>query len=808
MRKVTSSITKNQETSGDDKFMKPPPDKTIGIKNGQYDKLNEQGYVPEETILTNADVIFGKVTPINDTSNSGKIFKDASEQYKSIADGVMDRVYVGIKNQDGYETRKGLVRSERFPFIGDKFCFTSDHEVLTTVGWISIDKITKEHYVATLANDDTLKYVKPSAIQKLNHDGDMYVVDSNQVNLKVTPNHRMYVGDRQGKTFKIELASDIKGKRRKYKKDVENVDMSNLEKPQELNFDDGDNVTSLTVYGSEDEKITYDKQTSRIQKKYKIRKDLSSGEENSDNTESENNSDDEDNEDEENDEDVEEIEEKEVAIHEFPIDPLLELLGIWMAEGCVTNSGGSRVILIAAHKQRVKDKLDEIANELGIVIHKCKERVEDKVKNSWRIGDKCLVKLFDPLSVGAVNKSLPDWVWFLNQEQSRKLLNGMALGDGHVMKGTTTIRYDTSSTKLRDDFQRLCLHAGYASNYALKYEAGHTTTVKTRNGKALKKEEKITSTVDAYRLSVVMTQTRPIVNKNVKADGTGANDRYEHFKGQVYCCTVPSGIIYVRRAGIPVWIGNCSRHGQKGTMGIGFRGIDMPFTKHGIRPDIIMNANAIPSRMTIGQLWECLLGKIGALKGMNMDGTAFEDYDIEAMKDILESLGYQRDSEEYMYNGMTGKMMKYMIFIGPTYYQRLKHMVQDKVHSRSRGPVTILTRQAPEGRSKDGGLRLGEMERDAVIAHGLAKFLKERLMDCSDAYSTYICGKCGMFARREDSRHNEPKPGVDDVYYCPMCDNYTDIHKIMIPYAFKLMLQELLAMNIMPRIRVQKHLIV
>lgn len=677
LRKHTSSITKNQETSGDDKFMKPPPDKTIGIKNGQYDKLNEQGYVPEETVLTNGDVIFGKVTPINDTSNSGKIFKDASEQFKSIADGVMDRVYVGIKNQDGYETRKGLVRSERFPHIGDKFCLTSDHEVLTTKGWISIDKITKNDYVATLVDDNTLKYEKPSALQKLDHDGDMYVVDSNQVNLKVTPNHRMYVADRQGNEFKIELAQDIKGKRRKYKKDVDIVDMSNLEKPRELRFayDHGcvsDGPTHLIVYGTKAEKNAYDKQRLRVQKKRN--KDIS----------------------EESEDDIEESESAEsndeVIIYEFEIDPLVELLGIWMAEGCVTNGGSDRgrQIYIAAHKQRVKDKLDEIADELGIIIYKCMERSGDEGKNSWRIADKCLVKLFDPLSVGAINKSLPDWVWFLNREQSRKLLNGMVLGDGHAMKGTTTIRYDTSSVKLRDDFQRLCLHASYASNYVVKYEAGHTTTIKSRYGKALKKPETITSNVDAYRLSVVMTQTKPLVNKNIKVDGTGGNDRYEHFNGNVYCCTVPSGIIYVRRAGLPVWVGNCSKHGQKGTMGIGLRGIDMPFTKHGIRPDIIMNANAIPSRMTIGQLWECLLGKIGALKGMNMDGTPFEDYDIEKMKDILESIGYQRDSEEYLYNGMTGKMMKHMIFIGPTYYQRLKHMVQDKMHCVS-ADTEVLT---------------------------------------------------------------------------------------------------------------------
>jgi DNA-directed RNA polymerase II subunit RPB2 len=117
-----SSITKNQETSGDDKFMKPPPDKTIGIKSGQYDKMNEKGYCPEETRLSNNDVIFGKVTPITDSTGSGKIFKDSSEQYKGHADAVVDRVYVGIKNQDGYETRKALIRSERFPLIGDKMC--------------------------------------------------------------------------------------------------------------------------------------------------------------------------------------------------------------------------------------------------------------------------------------------------------------------------------------------------------------------------------------------------------------------------------------------------------------------------------------------------------------------------------------------------------------------------------------------------------------------------------------------------------------------------------------------------------------
>jgi DNA-directed RNA polymerase II subunit RPB2 len=371
LRRAKSSITKNQDTSGDDKFMKPPPDKTIGIKNGQYDKLNEKGFIPEETKIVNGDIIFGKVTPITDMGDSDIAYKDSSEQYKSHADGVVDRVYTGIKNQDGYETRKALIRSERIPHIGDK-----------------------------------------------------------------------------------------------------------------------------------------------------------------------------------------------------------------------------------------------------------------------------------------------------------------------------------------------------------------------------------------------MT----------------------------------------------------SRHGQKGTIGILLDNVDMPFTKHGMRPDIIINPNAIPSRMTIAQLWECLMGKSGALNSMNMDGTPFEDYDLEEIKKMLLEKGYQYEGLEYLYNGMTGKKMKHMIFIGPTWYQRNKHMTFDKIHSRARGRVTTLTRNAPEGRSRDGGLRLGEMERDAIIAHGMAVFLKERIMECADAYSTHVCGICGLFAVREESRNNKPVPSPEDSYYCPLCKNYNDIHVVSIPYAFKLMIQELMAMNIAPRLRVQKHL--
>jgi len=250
----------------------------------------------------------------------------------------------------------------------------------------------------------------------------------------------------------------------------------------------------------------------------------------------------------------------------------------------------------------------------------------------------------------------------------------------------------------------------------------------------------------------------------------------------------------------------CSRHGQKGTIGLLLDGIDMPITENGIQPDIILNPNAIPSRMTTGQLIECLVGKVAALSGMDADGTAFEEYDIESIKKQLKSLGYNEAGTEKMYNGMTGKMMKREIFIGPTYYQRLKHLTADKIHSRARGPRTLLTRQPPEGRSRDGGLRLGEMERDALVAHGMAKFIKEKLLDNSDAYATYVCDKCGLFAQRFYRKIHSAETSANDTYYCPSCNNHNEISKIVIPYAFKLLIHELMSMCIAPRIRTKKNI--
>jgi DNA-directed RNA polymerase II subunit RPB2 len=236
-----------------------------------------------------------------------------------------------------------------------------------------------------------------------------------------------------------------------------------------------------------------------------------------------------------------------------------------------------------------------------------------------------------------------------------------------------------------------------------------------------------------------MRQTKKDVSTAVRRSESGIIDK-------VMLATDDSSLkttkIRVRSVRIPQ-IGDkfSSRHGQKGTIGITYRQEDLPFTVEGVVPDIIINPHAIPSRMTIGQLIECLQGKFSAIEGGEGDATPFDDeLTVESVSQRLHSCGYQERGNEVMYNGHTGRKLTSQIFIGPTYYQRLKHMVDDKIHSRAHGPLQILTRQPVEGRSRDGGLRFGEMERDCMIAHGAAQFLRVRfsLIICSFSHSCSI----------------------------------------------------------------------
>ncbi|KAF2118859.1 hypothetical protein BDV96DRAFT_596676 [Lophiotrema nucula] len=224
-----------------------------------------------------------------------------------------------------------------------------------------------------------------------------------------------------------------------------------------------------------------------------------------------------------------------------------------------------------------------------------------------------------------------------------------------------------------------------------------------------------------------------------------------------------------------------SRHGQKGVVGLISPQEDMPFNDQGICPDIIMNPHGFPSRMTVGKMMELLSGKAGVLDGSLQYGTAFGGSKVEDMADLLLKHGFSYSGKDYLTSGITGEALQFYVFFGPIYYQKLKHMVQDKMHSRARGPRAILTRQPTEGRARDGGLRLGEMERDCLIAYGASQLLLERLMLSSDAHNVDVCGRCGQMGYHG---------------YCQMCGDDQEVRQLTMPYAAKLLIQELGAMNI------------
>ncbi|KAI5070456.1 hypothetical protein GOP47_0014799 [Adiantum capillus-veneris] len=253
--------------------------------------------------------------------------------------------------------------------------------------------------------------------------------------------------------------------------------------------------------------------------------------------------------------------------------------------------------------------------------------------------------------------------------------------------------------------------------------------------------------------------------------------------------------VFLREKRAPV-VGDkfSSMHGQKGVVGLIVRDYDLPFTRQGITPDLIINPHAFPSRQTIGQLLESHFGKVSGIKGRFFDGTAYTHMPMENITHELHRLGFNQWGYEAMVNGQTGEMMDARIFIGPAFYQRLTKMAEDQLKYRRQGPTHPLTRQPVDDRKRHGGIRIGEMERDCLLGHGVASNIQERLFLLSDPYQVYVCQGCNRMATKDGNKH---------VRICRFCKTSKHIVCLDVPYACKLLYQELLSMGICMRLKTE-----
>ena len=707
-RTYKDSERKNQASLEEEKFCKPVkynPNgtlRTAGTKATSYELLDDRGFVKLGSHVKGGDVIIGKVVPLKNTTDEGPKFKDASTTIGSSSSGVVDWVYVN-KDSDSYQFAKVRIRSKRHPLVGDKFCLTPDHDVLTTIGWIPINELTVDHSVATLKDGLYLKYEKPSEIHTFDHtenDGKMYEVDTEHVKLCVTPNHKMYIKQNNNYYYELVDAKDIHNKNVNYKKNciwkIKN-DFQNIKIKSAI-------LNNNIIYNTDD---------------------------------------------------------------------WLTLLGIWFSNSscyceninnicyCKDTNINYYLVKISVKVKNIKNTLLSIINRMSLDYIYLKKSQQIIIKNQN------IAKYLN--DIRNKNNKFPKMIWELNDATCRTLLNSMVLTFGYSSKNNI-VKFYTVSKYFSDNFQRLALHCGWSSNIHVKKTSSIDTII--------------------YRIDVFKYKHHPSVNNNF----IKKHDRLISYNGKVHCCTVSSGVFYVRRNGCPVWTGNSSRHGQKGTIGAIYEQEDMPFTAEGVTPDIIVNPAAIPSRMTIAQLIETVVGKAACIDGFECDATPFcsENLDTpDKLAEILEYAGFSKYGNEEMFNGRTGEKFRAKIFIGPTYYQRLKHMSKDKIYARATGPLQLLTRQPPEGRKRDGGMRFGEMERDALLGYAAVGLLKEKFFDCSDKYSFWVCNDCGNIAVANPSKN---------IFKCLSCKDSTNFSNVQCPYACKLFFQELQAMSIMPRI--------
>ena len=679
LRKHNSKIEKNQSTSADDIFMKPDVSKLIGIRHANYDKLNDKGYIPEETVIENNDVIIGKVTPIQPTPGSNKCYKDSSEIYKSQETAIIDKVFTGIHDAEGYEMIKIRTRSERIPRIGDKFC--SKHGQKGIIGLtlsqsdmpFTREGISPDLIISPLAIPGRLTIAqllecllgKIGAIKGMTIDGTPFndidiekakdVLESLGYERNATEylyngmtGKRLHLPIYIGPTYYQRLKHLVMDKIHCLRTDIcEVLTFDGWKKYNELTKNDliatlsDDNLVyenplnifyypnfTGDMYHVSNDNINLD---TTMQHRMWISKEQN-------NTWT--------------DFDFEFAEnvvgqkcrykknanwncsEYHFDIFEskinFNMNCWILIFAYWILYGYIDN-GNCNIVFVNNNQSNNISGFKQLINifkELNYIF--------------CVIGNKIILQnkiIYNYLNTIKENKYFPEWCFRLDKFQTRTLLKSFLTNDNYF------------DEKMADQIQQLCLHAEYVAN--------------------------ITKLNNFYSINIISYGE----NNNYIVNNNTLDDHIYHYEGAVFCLEVSTGVFMVRQNGIQSWTGN----------------------------------------------------------------------------------------------------------------------------SRPRGLITMLTRQAPGGRSRDGGLRCGEMERDSLISHGLSKFLKERFLNISDAYSCYVCDICGLFAQRVIKKENKMVPQSSDTYHCISCKNKTKISKVVIPYAFKLLIQELMSMNIAPRIRTTQY---
>ena len=791
---------KNQSSGEEEKFCNPDSVETKHMKNARYEKLAEDGFVPKDQFVTPDDVLIGKVVPLRVATGAvlpagAKKQRDVSKMPRNNESGYVDKVYKN-RNGEGYSFVKIRVRKDRIPEIGDKFssrhgqkgtmgmilnpedmpqtasgiipdiiinphCLAEDHEILTEKGFMNWQEVEKEynsgilHIAGYNHENGELVYERPTAfilndaierdMIEFTHSGEAHrwgqksnnKIPSNGVSLFVTTDHDMYA--KKGKMYGDGVVWD--GIQKGSRGSVKRIAYDYEKYKAQLLLPENENDT-VKFIGKARSGVTGKINAIPFVKTLKLTTST-----------------------------------KIVAF--------CELYGYWLGDGCLRFGGNSvemspvKTVDDEWLRKRfttleLEQSVDYTYNVIGnnpiryrwSIINKewfnvfCSEYGKKYAKYANSNTAPEVTTTIESENIKSA-KWMSPWVWDLSCSLAQSIIMGLRFADGCEKADRNLIW--TSSARFRDEIMRLALHAGYSAHFGLQHSEGDYCGTDIEGRPIIAKH-------DNWKISYTNTSrgSEPVLNASRDIKKTTYN-------GRTWCVTMPHGFIITRRA-----IRNQNN-----------------VVIQASRP--IITGQCIPSRMTIAQLMETLLSKIGCMTGCLGDGSPFNATTVEDLSAILrDKYGMEPHGNEIMYNGYTGRMMETSIFIGPCYYQRLRHCAADKQHSRASGPLVMLTRQPAEGRARDGGLRFGEMERDCVVAHGMAEFTKERLMECSDMFSCYSCKNCGLLAIVNPEQ---------SIWACRGCGNTTEFSHINIPYATKLLLQELETMNLSSRLITQQKLI-